>query len=176
MRFVARPKSLSETGIFLLCFSLLLGFFSFFRSISLLYFVPYLAVTILQSSFLPSLYAAFFVGCIWDSLYALPFGLFSLTYVFTTYVTYRIREVFFHDQAIHIAFFSTIYAAIFFLFFPLVHFLIEPDKSGIKMDVSLLIFCSFLNGLYTFCVCGPLLALEKKIIRIFQLLPIKKRR
>ncbi len=77
-----------------------------FPGFSLLPFTPFIALVLLRSTLLKSLFLAFLVGSIMDLFSSDPMGIHALNYTLLSFLLFRYRRYFLFDQPHHLGFFT----------------------------------------------------------------------
>ncbi len=113
----------------LLCSLLIVILFPYyFPSLPLVFFAPYLCFLLSSDKPLKTvILCAFFLGLFIDLVSShLVFGSFALSYVLTSMVMYRIRNLFFSSKAIPFALMVSVFSLVFFIFDALFNVLERP--------------------------------------------------
>ena len=136
-----------------LIFFLSLFFNAFLSSIfplKLIYFAPFLTILFYKNSFLNILWLSVICGLITDSFSSSTFGIYSLNYLIASFFLYREKR-FFNDSIINTSIFTSIYAAIFSLFNPLLFFIFDKKVIlSIKWLITDIILMPIIDGIYAF--------------------------
>lgn len=109
----------SRPLVFPFCLSFFALLFAplFFPTIRLVAFAPFLVFVFLRRPFFPSLWIATFCGLLVDLCNTdTRFGLFSLTYLVTASICYRINAYFFEDSPLSISLYTAFIASVFSIF------------------------------------------------------------
>lgn len=144
--------------------------------LTLLAFAPFLAVAILHSERFPPLGWSLLAGVCVDLLSEDPIGLHALNYTLITWILFRIKKHFSHDQPLHLSLFTGLISSLstglqwilLFLFDRRVPF----DGRWIFAD---LFGMPVIDALYAFVWFAAPLALFEKIRRMWVLFWLKRK-
>ncbi len=148
-----------------------------FPQIAILTFSPFLALTILRSSLYKALWLAILAGSLMDLISNDPIGAHALTYVAVTFLLFKIRKMFSHDEPFHLSLFTSIISLnitafqLFFLFLfdrrvPLEGRWIFADFLGMPV----------IDGLYAFVWFAAPLSLFSKYKKMWSLFWLRRKR
>lgn len=139
--------------IFFIYSAFLTIFSSFlFPKISLLFFIPFLVFVFFKKTLSKTLFWAFACGLILDIFSSKHFGIFSFSYVITSFLLFS-KKRFFKENPINIAIFSSITSFVFTFFFIFLLFIFD---SGVKISFLFILSDFFimpiLDGIYAFFI------------------------
>lgn len=145
--------------------------------ITLLAYVPFLALAILSASLVRALWLSALVGVIMDLISNHPFGIHPLNYVLVTALLFRVRQHFLKEEPFHLS----VLAALFSLFATIGQaLLLFLFDKGVPLE-GRWVLADFLgmpaiDGLYAFVAIAAPLALFAKCKKMWTLFWLKRKR
>lgn len=123
---------------------------TFYPEICLLYFSPFLILSLMHLPFSPALFIALFCGLLVDLLSTTPFGMTALNYTLISALLYR-QKRFFNDKPHTLSFFTMLFSIASTLLQLLLLFIFHhPLMISPKWVLTDLIVYPLLDGLYAF--------------------------
>lgn len=145
--------------------------------ITLIAYVPFLALTILSSSLYRALWFSALVGVIMDLVSNNPFGLHPINYVLVTALLFKIKNHFLKEEPFHLSILAALFSLMATLGQALLLFLFDR-RVPLEGRWVLADFLGMpaIDGLYAFVAIAAPLALFSKMKKMWDLFWLKKKR
>lgn len=138
---------------FLLSLTALILQTSYFPSLRVMVFAPFLAIVCRQGNLLLCLWLSLFCGLLLDLCNTqLSFGIFSASYLATGFLAYRNRHLFFYDNPLSIPLYTIVISSLFFaIHIFILFFLRQLPSLSLGGVLTNMLFQPLGDALYAFC-------------------------